>query len=505
MTTFNEKIFYLKNLIPEDGVGEILQRLKIMLAHSTHRLNDIIQFETRLIKLNKDYNFQFITKEDYDRSLSLLTKSLMDFLDELTPEDLEVQTDKKGDKKKKNQGYLLQRIPSEMQLFKRTKCTLRLAFLEADLLENYKMTDDTVIKSVRIAEVMEVELQDRNEEPAFEITTPNNKEQFIDDDYYTEWIFYVKPIRGGEHQLTLVVSILEEVRGKERRRDVVLEEVVTIVTEEPVLDTVYKATGYEINSTQTLEPEYFTGFMNRMRKYSAVAALLLVSTMATWALGTESGQWQIAKMINTQKQYEHFIEKYGDKTNSVSVDEARWRVAEMLDTEKGYEVYLKETKLKKYNAEALDKIEEKAYKRIIFSSIASLKGFLGRFKKGKYAQEVEDSLMVLNQNERQIKQQQLKEDKLILEEYQAAKDDVIKTGETKKLESFLEKYESKIQEYDATTDVYADKIFDEAKETLILMKKIDTETPQDTGKVTVKNRIEKTKKKAKILLDFFED
>jgi hypothetical protein len=507
MITFQDKIFYLKNLIPEDGVGEVLQRLKMMLAHNTQRLNDIIQFETRLSKLNKDYNFQFLTKEDYDRSLSLLTKSLMDFLDELTPADLEVQANKQESRTKKNQGHLLQHIPSEMQLFKRTKCTLRLAFLEEDLLENFKMTADTVIKSVRVAEVMEVELQDRNEEPAFEITTPNNKEQFIDEDYYTEWIFYVKPIRGGQHQLTLVVSILEEVRGKERRRDVVLEEVVTIVADEPVLDTVYKSTGYATNSTQTVEPQAFAGFMQSLRKYSAVVALLLISTMATWALGTESGQWQLAKIIDTQERYENFIEKYGHKTDSRLVDEARWKIAEMLDTEKSYEVYLNETKIKKYELEALSRMEEKAYKKIIFNSITSLKNFLGRFKKGKYTQEIEDSLMVLQQQQVPVvTESKVQKDSIMLVEYQAAKADVIKTGETKKLETFLNKYEGKIQEYDKSTDVYADKLFQEAKQTLTLMKEIDKESPpQDTGKVTVKNRLDKTKKKAKVLLDFFEN
>ena len=505
MTTFQDKIFYLKNLIPEDGVGEVLQRLKMMLAHNTQRLNDIIQFETRLSKLNKDYNFQFLTKEDYDRSLSLLTKSLMDFLDELIPADLEAQSDKKENRTKKNQGHLLQHIPSQMQLFKRTKCTLRLAFLEEDLLENFKMTEDTVIKSVRVAEVMEVELQDRNEEPAFEITTPNNKEQFIDEDYYTEWIFYVKPIRGGEHQLTLVVSVLEEVRGKERRRDVVLEEVVTIVADEPVLDTVYKSTGYATNSTETIEPQAFTGFLQSLRKYSAVVALLLISTMATWALGTESGQWQLAKIIDSQERYENFIEKYGHKTDSRLVDEARWKIAEMLDTEKSYEVYLNETKIKKYESEALNRMEEKAYKKIIFNSMTSLKNFLGRFKKGKHAQEVEDSLTVLQEQEIIVTQSEAKNDSIMLVEYKEAKEEVIKTGETKKLETFLEKYEGKIQEYDKSTDVYADKLFNEAKETFVLMQKVNTEMPNDTGKVTVKQRLEKTKKKAKILMDFFEN
>jgi hypothetical protein len=364
------------------------------------------------------------------------------------------------------------------------------------------MTDDTVIKSIRIAEVMEVELQDRNEEPAFEITTLNSKEQFVDEDYYSEWIFYVKPIRGGEHQLTLVVSVLEEVRGKERRRDVILEEVVTIVADAPVLDIVYKPTGYATNSTETIEPKPFTGFMQSLRKYSAVVALLLISTMATWAFGTESGQWQITKLINTKERYEQFITKYGDKTGSFSVEEARWKIAEILDTEAGYEAYLSETKTKAYEDKALNRMEENAYKRVIFNSKASLEKFLQRFKKGKHQREVEDSLKALQQYD--VVEQQA-EDSLMLVEYEVAKAEVKQTGETKKMENFINKYEGKMKKYDATTDVYADKIFDEAKQTIVLMKKIDAETSTDTGKVTTKNRIEKTKKKAKTLIDFFEN
>jgi hypothetical protein len=93
----------------------------------------------------------------------------------------------------------------------------------------------------------------------------------------------------------------------------------------------------------------------------------------------------------------------------------------------------------------------------------------------------------------------------MLVEYEVAKAEVKQTGETKKMENFINKYEGKMKKYDATTDVYADKIFDEAKQTIVLMKKIDAETSTDTGKVTTKNRIEKTKKKAKTLIDFFEN
>lgn len=306
MANFDDKILYLKNLLPEDGVGEVLERLKLMLAQNKQRVNEIIQMETRLSKLNNDFRFQFITKEAFDSQYALLTKAVIDYLDELQPVDLE--TPKSSQPKKKNSGHLLHRIPDQMQLQKRTKCVVRLAHLQEELLENYTMTEDTVIKSVRVAEVMEVDLQDRNEEKAFEITTLNTKEQFLDEGYYTEWIYYVKPIREGKHELTLVVSVLEEIRGKERRRDVVLEEVVTIVSEDIITDNVYKSTGYQVGSTKTIPPQPFLGF--NLRKYAAAFALVLFATLGIWAFSTESGQYQMAALQNNKSSYQQFLDKY---------------------------------------------------------------------------------------------------------------------------------------------------------------------------------------------------
>ncbi|MFK7948277.1 MAG: SUMF1/EgtB/PvdO family nonheme iron enzyme [Saprospiraceae bacterium] len=305
MANFDDKILYLKNLLPEDGVGEVLERLKLMLIQNKQRVNEIIQLETRLSKLNNDIRFQFITKEAFNSEYALLTKAIIDYLDELKPEDLETQTTKT---KKKNSGHLLRRIPDQMQLQKRTKCVVRLAHLQEELLENYEMTEDTIIKSVRVAEVMEVDLQDRNEEKSFEITTPNTKDQFLDEGYYTEWIYYVKPIREGQHELTLVVSVLEEIRGKERRRDVVLEEVVTIVTEEVITDELYKSTGYEVGSSKTITPQPFLGF--QFRKIAAAFILLIVGTLGIWAFTTESGQYQMAALQDDKSSYENFLNKY---------------------------------------------------------------------------------------------------------------------------------------------------------------------------------------------------
>lgn len=328
MTNLDDKILYLKNLLPEDGIVEVLERLKLMLAKNKQRINEIIQIETQLSKLNNDYRFQFITKEAYNSQYAILTKTVIDYLDELTLEDFDTQNTTSNNKA--NSGKLLHKIPDTMQFQKRTKCIVRLAHLEAALLENYTMTEDTVIQSIRISEVMEVDLQDRNEEKAFEITTPNNKEQFLDEGYYTEWIYYVKPIKKGKHELTLVISVLEEIRGKERRRDVVLEEAVTIIAEDVVTDSPYKATGYEVGSTKVIQPQSFTRF--DFRKYAAVFAFVLFASIGIWAFSTESGQYRMASLQDDKSSYQNFLKKY-EGSNSIYTQKASEKVEAITYTE----------------------------------------------------------------------------------------------------------------------------------------------------------------------------
>lgn len=364
MANFNDKILYLKNLLPEDGVGEVLERLKLMLIQNKHRVNDIIQMETRLSKLNNDSRFQFITRDVFNSQYALLTKDVIDYLDELKPEDLEVPTQPTS--RKKNSGHLLRRIPDQMQLHKRTKCVIRLAHLREELLENYEMTADTIIKSVRVAEVMEVDLQDRNEVKAFEITTPNTKDQFLDEGYYTEWIFNVKPIKEGKHELTLVVSVLEEIRGKERRRDVVMEEVVTIVTEEVIADEVYKSTGYQVRSTKSITPQPFRGFRN-IQRYAAALVLLIIGTLGIWAFSTESGQFQMAKWQNTKSGFEDFIRK--NETPNTS----------------------------KYVADAKKQLEKKTYEEALLAAdngnIDELLAFVEKYPESQHASDAVDKLI----------------------------------------------------------------------------------------------------------------
>jgi hypothetical protein len=130
------------------------------------------------------------------------------------------------------QGTILYDVPNKMQLLQEVKCVVRIAFDEVMAKLDYKMTQDTELKTMRVSNVMNVELFDASQQ-AFEIRTVNARQQFIDRDYFTQWLFYVKPLKEGNYTLLLKVTLIEEINGQERPREIVLEETVSIVANLP--------------------------------------------------------------------------------------------------------------------------------------------------------------------------------------------------------------------------------------------------------------------------------
>ena len=128
-------------------------------------------------------------------------------------------------------GGLLYNIPSKMTQNEDTTCIVRIAFDKTQL----KTADDTfseeVIKDVRVARLMEVEIENEGTEELFKIVAKSEKQQSIDTFEATEWRFAVRPLVSGKQSLLLKVTIVEtDANGKESRKTRVLEEIVAIST-----------------------------------------------------------------------------------------------------------------------------------------------------------------------------------------------------------------------------------------------------------------------------------
>ncbi|MCB0545941.1 MAG: caspase family protein [Phaeodactylibacter sp.] len=128
---------------------------------------------------------------------------------------------------KSNFGGILYFIPSQMTEGVRSKCIVRITYDKEVLLKRLPIPrEEWQDRSVRILRAKKAELISLDEE-AFSIKSLNQTE-FLEEDEHLEWTYYVLPKASGTHLLILTISVAEAVKGKERGRDIVLEQSVRV-------------------------------------------------------------------------------------------------------------------------------------------------------------------------------------------------------------------------------------------------------------------------------------
>ncbi|MEM9261277.1 MAG: hypothetical protein AAGA62_16675, partial [Bacteroidota bacterium] len=137
-------------------------------------------------------------------------------------------------------GHLLYKVPHTMQLRRSEECLVRVAHKLNQLLQGLEIDDSVHLEEIPVAEVMEVEIIDPNtgEDAAFDVLLLSDGEQLVDAYSYTEWVFQVRPLRLGQHQLILKISVLITVKGKERTKNIILRRAIEVTAEAQVLKEV---------------------------------------------------------------------------------------------------------------------------------------------------------------------------------------------------------------------------------------------------------------------------
>ena len=275
-------------------------------------------------------------------------------------------------------GPVLYEIPGTMRLQEESKCLVRIAYEEAVIVEDIMLTENTVIKDIRISDVMQVELMDTNPNAPFSIRTISRKEQFIDSDKFTEWIFFVKPLKEGKYPLTIKVAVIEMIHGREAYREVVLEEEIEIVTEQVNTDVAVapKSVGYsfgapvgmvqptldsrEISSlptadiipppiqqtqqTQTVQPTPPPAARKSRAwvKPTALAMALLIGVNAvTYAAAPADYEWNATRyLFNSENAYENYIERWEADNRNHHVEDAYFQKAEVSQKTAAFVEYL---------------------------------------------------------------------------------------------------------------------------------------------------------------------
>ena len=331
MNRLEEIIKTLKNYIAE-GVETALDFLEKILDHNASRYNDYIQIKSRYNSLQRELLLGVLDHGTYDISRNNISKALLLLAEEITEKDLIPEGGAKPQEEDKR-GEVLYNVPDLMQLNREEKCTVRIAF-EAEIVKrDWEASEEDVIKSIRVSEIMAVSLLNIDEnDPPFVIRTLSETVQFVDKDDFTEWIFYVKPLKIGRFPLVMRVSVIEMINNKEYKKDIVLEEEITVETEvAPQNDNgAFKSAGAAITLANTPLPpdrpapeavaQQVQEAGKKGLKRFAGALLTAVALAASGYFGytfyEQENAWQKAGKGGRAADYEEYLKEYPDSRNS---------------------------------------------------------------------------------------------------------------------------------------------------------------------------------------------
>ncbi len=220
----------IKNLIGQ-GIDQAIRRLEEILSPASPLFNTYIQLKSRYSAYLSAVMLGTVSQKELDEQYAKLSHTLILLTDGIQDSDLNPETNTVPSANTSRRGELLYHIPRQMQKKCEYRCTVRLAYLKDLLYEDWKNHHKDIQKSIRIAEVMSVELINLDEKEPFSIRSLHNSVQFLAENDFTEWLFFVRPKKIGEFSLALRISIIEVRDGREVKKDIVLEQRVIVVTE----------------------------------------------------------------------------------------------------------------------------------------------------------------------------------------------------------------------------------------------------------------------------------
>ncbi len=352
MTPISEYRHELFELITK-SIVDAIKFLKERLPDGGVKFAAVLSLEGRLNEANKSRLFGTISDQDLQIIYNQIRKALIDQVSSLTDADFQETSTSESSKSNTGKGSILYRIPNTMEVGVENKCVVRIAIDKETIIQNIELDQHVQLKDIRVSDVMMVELVDPSGDAPFAIRNLNSPEQFIDPNEHTEWIFMVRPLLEGTYPLMIKVAVIELVYEKERRREIVLEERIQIVTntidEEPTPE--FRSSGYEINvgtnvrTLPTEKPHLRPKLMVVSRRYAGLVArsmallIFLFGTFGAYAYPSER-DWLITRYIqDSAVAYGEYAEDYQLSRHR---EKAVWQKAVIEDTPPSYIDYLED-------------------------------------------------------------------------------------------------------------------------------------------------------------------
>ena len=204
------------------SMEEAFDKLEQYLSNTSNQYNDFLHLKAMFKEAQKEELLGLQNDADTDITINRIRTAFLHLLDELKEDDIAA-------KEIIRKGQLLYYIPTLMSLQQAYKCLVRLAISKELILSNLTLDAAPETEAIRISKVMSVALIDISGNQHFSITAINSAEQYIEDDDYTEWTFYVTPLKNGTYPLLLKITTVQVINQKERKKELVLEKLVKIV------------------------------------------------------------------------------------------------------------------------------------------------------------------------------------------------------------------------------------------------------------------------------------
>ncbi len=444
----------LQGLLVDDLVAA-LKQLQQLLPENSDKQQQAVALLGRFNAANKERLRGTISNEELQRLYNQVRADLLDLIADLAEADFDAATALKtgaDGRPAPRQGNVLYRVPHQMPLDQETKCVVRIALDEEAIVENITLDEHVQLKSLyRVSDTMQAEIIDPSGGQVFRIRSTSESIQLIDEQGYTEWRFYVTPLREGSFPLEIKVSVIEMVHNQPYKKEIVLEETVRVITGAPTADVAeepMKPAGYALafNVTATdisidlddaelqiplpgkglpsaqpifvpnsapippgapqapasmpFPQEQPTAAPRKsgsgpLRTAALFLAFLVLGSATTWAITPpETRAWWAARYISdTPEAYQRYAAKFPE---SKYRDEALYRRADRLETARAFREYLAEYPRGQNSekaAQRLDQLEIKAFQRVQEErSAPAVRQFLDDFPESSRLEEVQKTI-----------------------------------------------------------------------------------------------------------------
>ncbi len=214
------------------GNGDLEKAVKVVDIYVFHKHANSNELIGDVIQLRRQYstiqNAKLASTLMYDQIKVLeaqLTDAITIFLSKLR----DYETNAAVRAERSGQGMLMHNIPQRMPMGLPTRCTIRIGAIKEALMKGMEQEQFAKVEQIKVSKLMEVQLL-AEQQDAFDIKTVNRSEQEVDFDNYAQWRYDVTPLRQGQFSLTLKISTVKYIDGKDRYAEDVYDISVVVET-----------------------------------------------------------------------------------------------------------------------------------------------------------------------------------------------------------------------------------------------------------------------------------